>query len=397
MSDLLSLLLPPGPKKRISVRRPLVVSAILAAMGTAASLMLPLMALALLGWLSTGAVGSSRAALRVGADAWLMAHGSGLQVSGALLTVVPLGLTAFSLLVGYRTARWAAGTSQIEDLVTLALGVLAFALSLGLVATVTAVLASTPEAQPGILRGFAGAAVVGLAAGGPGLLAGADVRLPVPEWLGTAARGAAATVLALLASGSVLVALSFLSHFGSAEHLLSSLHVHTVGGVLVLAGTFAVAPNLSLLGSAYLLGPGFAVGTGTIVSPTDVLLGPVPAVPFVAALPDGTPPWWSSLLVLVPAVAAFVVLAVQRATLGRRPLIESLLRGLLTGVLAALGVTAAVALAGGAIGPGRMQDVGAAWASLLVAATVTLVIGSVAGSLVSAWRRVRSVAAVLEL
>ena len=396
MTDLLSLLLPPGPKKRISVRRPLVVSAILAALGTAASLMLPLMALALVGWLSTGAVGSSRAALRVGADAWLMAHGSALQVPGALVTFVPLGLSVFSLLVGHRTARWAAGTSQIEDLLTLSLGTLAFALSLGLVATVTAVLASTPQAQPGILRGFAGAAVLGLLAGGSGLLSGADVRLPVPAWLRTAARGGAAMVVALLACGSVLVAVSFLAHFGTATHLMSGLHVHPLGGVLVIAGSLAVAPNLGLLGAAYLLGPGLAVGTGTLVSPTDVLLGPVPAIPFVAALPDGTPPWWTSLLVLVPALVAFAVVLAQRAPLGRRPLVESLLRGLLTGVLGAVGVTGAVVLAGGAIGPGRMQDVGAPWASVLAAATVSLVIGSVAGSLVSAWRRVRALAAALE-
>jgi hypothetical protein len=393
MSDILSLLIPPGSSKRVSVRRPLIVSAILAALGAGASLMLPLMALALVGWLSTGADGSSRGALRVGADAWLLAHGSGLEVGGSLVTFIPLGLTAFSLMVCHRTARWAAGTSEVEEPITLAIGVFAFAVSLGLTAIVTAVLASTPSAQPGLLRAFLGALVVGLVGGGSGLVSGSEYRLPVPGPVRAALSAATAIVLTLLAVGSVLVVASFLAHFSTAARLVSSLHLHTAGGLLVLAASLAVAPNLSLLGVAYLLGPGFAVGTGTIVSPTDVLLGPVPAVPFVAAIPDGTPAWWSSLLVLVPALVAALVVVAQRpgAPANRLgPLAGALVRGLATGVFAALGVTAVVLLAGGAIGPGRMQDVGAAGASVLVAATISLVTGSLVGSLVSAWTRHRA-------
>lgn len=397
MSDILSLLVPPAAKKRISVRRPLVVSAVLAALGTAAAVMLPLMALALIGWLSTGATGSSRAALRVGADAWLLGHGSGLEVSGTVIGFIPLGITAFSLLVGFRTAHWAAGTSPVEDPLTLSLGVVAFAVALGLVGTVTAAVASTPTAQPDILHAFVGAAVVGLLGGGSGLVAGAEYRLPVPGMLRTATTGAVAVVLALFAAGSFLVALAFVAHFGLAATMVSGLHVHIAGGVLLVAGGLAVAPNLGLMGAAYLLGPGFAVGTGTIVSPTDVLLGPVPAVPYVAALPDGTPPWWASLLVLLPALLAFAVVVSQTPdSRPGRPVLESVARGVLTGVLAAVGTAAVITLAGGAIGPGRMQEVGAAGATVLISATVSLVAGSLVGSLVSGWRRARALAAVLD-
>jgi hypothetical protein len=171
--------------------------------------------------------------------------------------------------------------------------------------------------------------------------------------------------------------------------MLSGLHVHGLGGILVLAATFAVAPNLSLLGTAYLMGPGFAIGTGTIVSPTDVVLGPVPAVPFVSAIPEGTPPWWASLLVVLPVVLAVLVAVRTTNAYPVRSFPESILRGLLTGGFAVFVTTVSVFLAGGAIGPGRMQHTGASGSAMLVASTILLMSGALVGSLVAGWRQIR--------
>jgi hypothetical protein len=65
-------------------------------------------------------------------------------------------------------------------------------------------------------------------------------------------------------------------------------------------------------------------------------------------------------------------------------------RGLGSGVLAGLLVTAAVALAGGSVGPGRMADVGAPLLDTAIAATVSMGVGGlVAGVAVTWWARRR--------
>src|SRR3954453_18695321 len=76
-------------------RRPLVVVATLGGIGAAAATLGVFLAGGVIGWCLTeaGAHGAPRDALRAGALAWLMAHGSGVHVSGTAVPVVPIGLT----------------------------------------------------------------------------------------------------------------------------------------------------------------------------------------------------------------------------------------------------------------------------------------------------------------
>ena len=102
--------------------------------------------------------------------------------------------------------------------------------------------------------------------------------------------------------------------------MLSRLHTDGPGGLMYTLVGIAFVPNAVLLAGAYLLGPGFMVGTGTLVSPTAVVLGPVPAFPLLAALPgDGPTPWWTTGLLAVPVLLAAVAarLAVRRARVDR--------------------------------------------------------------------------------
>jgi hypothetical protein len=152
----------------------------------------------------------------------------------------------------------------------------------------------------------------------------------------------------------------------------------------VVAGA---APNAALLGAAYLLGPGFAVGTGTLVSPSIVVLGPVPAFPLLAALPaQGPGRVWATGLVGVPVLLAALaaVMVVRRHP---APGYETgALRGLASGVLGGVLLTGLVRLAGGSVGPGRMSHVGAPTLDVLAAAVVALGVGGLVGGLVGTWR-----------
>jgi hypothetical protein len=66
------------------------------------------------------------------------------------------------------------------------------------------------------------------------------------------------------------------------------------------------------------------------------------------------------------------------------------LRGLLSGVLGGVALAVLVLAAGGAVGPGRMADVGAPVVDTLLAAVVSTGVGGLAGGVLATWRLRRS-------
>jgi hypothetical protein len=363
----------------------------------AGSVLMGCMALGLVGWFASdaGAHGDTRDAIRVGADGWLLAHGAHLHLAtagvSATITAVPLGLTLLCVYVAHRLGTWAARTSAVEDAGTVLLGTVVMAGLYGVVALVTAVLSTTSTSEPSLLRSFGGGLVVALVGGGSGILAGSgdavEWRSRIPETVRAILKGALAATLLLVACASVLLAVALLLDLGSAANVLSLLHADTSGGLLYTVLVATVAPNAVMLSGSYLLGPGFAVGTGTLVSPSAVVLGPVPAFPLLAALPPAGPqPSALTALVAAPMLAGVVAafLVVRRFPVHRYE--SGAVRGLGSGVVGGLLVTLLVALAGGAVGPGRMTHIGAAPLDVLVSATVALGVGGLCGGVAATWR-----------
>jgi hypothetical protein len=397
------LLDPPGtrPSPRVDRdgadrTRSLAVGAAVAGAAAALLVLLGCMAIALAGWFASeaGALGTTRTALRVGTDGWLLAQGVHLHLAtgstAATITVVPLGLTLVCGYAAHRLGRWASATSVVEDARSLLLGAVVLAGVYGLVALVAAVVASTASAELGLVGSFAGGFLVALVGGGSGLLRGArdvvDWRASVPPVVRSVATGAVSAVLLLVAAASLLLAVALLLDLGTAANVLSRLHADVSGGLLSTGLVAALAPNAVLLTGSYLVGPGFALGTGTLVSPAAVTLGPVPAFPLLAALPTpGTQPAWLSALVAAPVLAAGLGVIVM---LRRQPAMtydSGVLRGLAAGVCGGLLLTALVLLAGGAVGPGRMSDIGAPLLDTLVAATVAMGLGGLVVGVAGTW------------
>ncbi len=384
---------PAGPPVAAPEGRPLTVSAALAALAAAATGMVTLMALALVGWFLAdgGAHGQTTDALRVGADAWLVGHGSGLTVSGAPLAIVPLALTALLLAVAYRYGRWAGATSQpVEDDRTLGFAAVVLTGLYMVIAVVTCVLLGQDAARPGLGRSILGSVLVAGVAGTLGMAAGAG-RLgswarAVPGWIRSVVYGSVASMLLLLAASAVLVAGMVLLGLNQAASAMSGLHLSPGDYVMYTLATVAVVPNAVLLGAAYLLGPGFAVGVGTVVSPTVVSLGPVPAFPLLAALPeDGPTPAWTIGFLAVPVVAGMAGAVLAQRSYGVVAYDSAALRGFGCGFGAAVLTTLAVALAGGPMGTGRMADVGAPLGAVFVASVAAMGLGGLVAGLVTAW------------
>jgi Family of unknown function (DUF6350) len=380
-----------GPEPTWSWLRSSPSRAVAAALVAAGSALVVLWIVALAGWYGSdgGGHGTTTSALRVGTDAWLLAHASGLATRNATVTAVPLGLTLLCGLLCYRSARWAGG-AEVDDLRGAGHCTVVFSGVYAVTAMTAALLASVPGAGPGPVRAFAGALVLGAAAGGAGLVAGAGLRGRLRTWLPVPVRatayGGLVTVLATCACAAVVVVAALAWHVGTAARVVDRLGGGVSGALLSILVSVLLLPNAVALTASWLLGPGFAVGAGTVVSPSAVALGPVPAVPLLAALPaTGTPSHWLGTVLVLPLLAGGWGAWRAGRRLPTRSWVQGALRGLGSGALAAVGLTVLVAAGGGAVGPGRMADLGAPLGQVLVLALAAFTAGGAVGGPAATW------------
>lgn len=375
------------------VARPLGVAAPAAGAVAALVSLVICLACALTAWFlaDAGAHGDTTDALRVGSVTWLIGHGSRAQVGGMPIGMVPLAVTMMLVLVAFRSGRAAArNAAPVTDDRTLFGAIGTFACGYVVVAVLVGVLGAEATASVSLPRTVLGALAISGLAGGIGLAAGSgrlDLWMDrVPGWARQVVVGAVAGALALIAASAVLVAGALLGSFSEAATILSGLDLSVGDAVSLTFVTALFAPNVVLLGASYLLGPGFAFGVGTTVSPTAVSLGVVPALPVLAALPgEGSSSGWLNLLIAVPALAAAIGVGLARR--GTEPPAYDLaaLQGAGAGFAAGVLVTVAIAMAGGPLGTGRLVEIGAPVAEVLVFAVGTMSVGGVIGGLVTTW------------
>ena len=400
-------LTPPHTGDPATDRRPLTLLATLAGLAAAGGTLAVCLAAGVIGWFVTdaGVHGEPRDGLRTGALGWLMAHGSGVSVQGVPVTAVPLGLTMLVAWVvwrfGLRLGESVAGHGPDSDALsdgdrdwTVPLATALFSAGYLVVAVLTLVLAGTPGTAPSLARVLLWSLVLTGALGGTAVAIGSG-RLAV--WLSLAPPSVRATahavgsvLLTFLAGAFLLFLVAFAVDFDVAMNVLARLHTDTGDAVLFSLLVLTLVPNAVVFSGAYLLGPGFAVGTGTLVSPTVVAVGPVPMFPLLAALPDNGPtPAWTPALIGVPVVLAAVAVARSQRRHPTTAWDQGALRGLVAGVISAVLVGLLAAVAGGAVGPGRMAEVGPAAGQVLVHAVVALGGGGLLGGLLATWRQRR--------
>ncbi|WP_436701596.1 cell division protein PerM [Nocardioides sp. BYT-33-1] len=390
-------------RRQLATTRPLVPTAGIGGVIAAGAPLLVCMAVAVVGWFLTdaGGEGAPGGALRVGAHGWLMAHGSTVAVEGIRITALPLGLTLLcawvAWRVGHRVGESISGHGPDADRIadgardlTVPYAAGLFTLTYAVVGVLTASVAATAASAPDPNRVVLWSMLIGLGVGGPAIAFGsgrAAIWLPVVP---PAVRDVLLVARRILTRWALicLVALvaALVLDFSTAANVVSQLHADAGAVLLMTALTLLLLPNALLFGSAYLLGPGFTVGTGTTVSTSAVVLGPLPMFPLLAALPDqGSQPWWTDWLMLTPVLlAALVAGGVQRD----RPVLawdRAAIRGCAGGITAGVALALLTAFAGGAVGPGRMQDVGPYTVDVLLHAITSFGIGGVIGALLVCW------------
>jgi hypothetical protein len=380
-------------------RRSVLVTAAIAAGWCAAFGLVLALVLAVAAWFAADD-GSFGGAVRIGALSWLVAQGGGLRVGGVAITALPLGTCLLSGWLLHRSGRWVGTTGAVDNLVDAARAIAAIMLTYVAICLVVYGVTQSASAHADPVRTVVSSVVLSGVFGGLGVVRGAgiwdELVEPIPADIRAVLAGAGAGVLALLAASAALFSASMVVHFSDAITLAEGLHTGLVGGFIIAVVGLAAVPNAVLCSGAYIAGPGFLVGTATTVTTTSVQLGPVPALPILAAVPRSGGAWWQEALVILPVVAGVLAGIVTARRYETDGYLQATLRGAVSGLVGGLAFGVSTWLATGAIGPGRMQDIGPAVLATTLISAAALAIGGAGGGAAWRWWDARSAVRVPE-
>ncbi len=299
-----------------------------------------------------------------------------------VVTIAPLGFALLTLLLAYRAGRRIAETPHA--IVGLVVALVTFA-----AVSAAVVLTSLHEAaRPSIWQGALLPTLVFAA----GLVLGAGLairRLASLRRAGTARTdatlgaiaqrleglpheaialvraaltGGIAAVAAVVAVSALTLAVLLAVNYAELIALYEAGHAGVLGGIALTIGQLAFVPNLVVWTASWFVGPGFAIGVGSSIGPLGTSLGPIPAIPFLGALPTGDL-GWGFLGLLVPVLAGFMAGLLVRPRLARElggpPSVSRLvLAGLAVGAVGGILLGLLAWFSAGAAGPGRLVEVG---------------------------------------
>ena len=356
---------PGRPASRRPAARTQVLVGLAAALRAVAFALLPLAVVVLVGWAGAGG-GESTAqdAVRVTAFAWLLGHGVDLTLDGGVLGLSPIGLGLLPLatltVAATQAVRACGARTPVQAVPALAGLVVTYAA----VAAGIAAVSGSPSVAPSVPGALLGGSLLALVGGSIGAVRALRRRpraVPaMPARPGLVLAGAVSGLCALLGAAALLVAGSLVLHADEAVASMQSLAPGPLGGALLLGLQVLLLPNAVVLAASYAVGPGFYLGEGTAVAPSGVVLGPLPDLPLLVALPGpGRPPALSMLVLAAPALAGAVAGAVvaRRAAAGTSA-DRAAAYAALSGLAAALGLGVLGLLSGGPAGGDALARIG---------------------------------------
>jgi hypothetical protein len=332
-----------------------------AAVRAVLTVLVPLVALCIVGWIASVRSTSSLAAVaRVGADLWVLAHGSTVSIVGGSVGLAPLGLTLVAVWSARRAVRmWLRDQVESERGVPFWRGLGLFTLGYGLLTLVVAIVSRSGVGSAEPVSAVLGGCLVG----GLGALTALWAHRPdvsLPPVVRDAWRPALTATAGLVGIGALLVAVGLLHGRADVLALHEALDPGILGGVLLTLGQALLVPTFAVWGLAWVSGTGFAVGTGTSVAPGGTTLDVLPTIPVLGALPTpGVTPTIAWAAVALPVlVGAFSWWSSTRRHPAAGTLLWRCAAALAGGLGTGLAVTALCFLASGPVGQGRMSHLG---------------------------------------
>ena len=345
-------------------------------------------------WLDSGLTDDWVTSFRNALDIWFAMHGVGinfaastfgnLEVPAFVISSFPLGAVLMIFGLGWRGGKRLFGSAELWP------AWLSAAAAYCAVSALLLALAATKELSPDPVAAYFLPTLVYVGGVVSGSLFGATPKTAVKltpavervvgrDWLeglsgrvnwvlrslaSPALRAGTGFVFVMQLISAVTVAVLLGLNWLGVIQLFEQLQGGVFGGLASTLLQLAYLPNLTFFASTWLCGVGFAIGTGSSVSPLGTALGPIPTVPVFGALPTGDSSIGMIVLLVPILVALFTTIAVKKYTGEARhnfatPLSASAAMGSAIGFVAAAEMAILAFLTRMAIGPGRMQDVGA--------------------------------------
>jgi len=383
-----------APRRRVAGARPRLFVGIAVALWTALlGLALPV-CVTLSAWVTAAHHDNAvRPALAMAVQMWLVAHHTGLHLTGGSFSIVPLGLSmAFAALL-MRAGRQAARLSGAHDRFDALTTGLSIALPYSVAAALLTRAGQSGQVRPAPLQAMAGAFTLALVFAVIGALRETDqlsgLARAVPADVRAVLRAALFATATVIGVGFVLVAVGLATHAERAAAFVGSLRGGIAAAALMAVASIAYLPNVVVWASALAVGPGFAVGTKTSVAFGGVHLGAVPALPLLAPLPSGGAlPAVAWLAALAPVLAGLVAGRLVGRGQGERhePISQIALRGLAAGGAVGLILGTLAWLSSGSLAPGRMARLGPSPWQVGLAAAVEIGLVAAATSALISWR-----------
>jgi Family of unknown function (DUF6350) len=383
--------------------RPLAVTGAIAACAAAGTGLVVLTMLVLAGWIAAPTTGTGlTGVLRTAALLWLIGHHVAFSLPGVgQIGMLPLGLVLLPGALLWRAGRWVVRAGGVARLSHVGYAALALAVPYAMLAAALALASSSPRAAPSlpeaVICPFLLAFIAGALGGARALAPWKELAQVLPVRVRSLTVGTAGALAVLVAAGALMAGGSLALHLPQFQAASTALGPGIVGAGLLLLGELAYTPNAIVWAISYALGPGFAFGTGTVMAPTGSALGPLPALPMLAALPSGihqgVPPLLSVAVLAAPYLAGVVggLLAARAAPVAELEIAP--LWGLGCGTLTGAVLVVMTVFAGGPLGGGRLATVGpSAWQVGLVATLEVGVAAAVTAGVVN-WLRLRTGAA----
>ncbi len=334
-------------------------------------------------WIFAAGESASDTAMRVGADIWLVAHGTPFVVDTGVWSLLPWAWIVFPCIMLWAAGRWVAHRAAVAYAKSAVVAAGCMAGAYALIALLAALY--------GTLSGVA--AVPGRAALHAGLLAflvgGASIahraRLGVDAarraWIW--ARPAAGALATLIAGAGVVYIGALLVGHSAITSTWEQLRPGVVGGSAVLVAWLGFLPAALMWALSFAVGTGVTVA-GTAVTPVTPLADRVDLLG-VQLLPTTAQPWWlAGVLIPLAAGAVLTRLCGPSATVR-----EWLLPRAAALAIVLIAVDLWWAISAGSLGTGRLNLLGPppAVIAVLVGGIALGILLEIAG--VWVWRRWR--------
>ena len=376
-------------------------------------------------WATNGFSDRDYASLaRLSGQAWLLLHGVplsltypagtvGPEATGGLLSLIPLGLTLMPFFLCWRAGRRLARASYTDQLWQALLGALGTYSLLGIA---TAYFSANEDVSISLAAG----ALIPLISAGLGVIIGARVEagswvrligVDLTDWIArtsqhsrwagsylwAAIRAGVVGITAAIGLTAVLLVVALAISWAEIATIYQKLDAGIIGGIVLTVAQLGLLPNLIVWTLAWASGAGFSIGTGSIISPLETTVGPLPAVPVLAALPSGEPEFAYAAL-LIPVAAGVLAgwwflregenhfdewLSIKIRARWFTASVSTLCLGAVIGIVSGLLAAAAALVARGSLGIGRFVDIGPdpLWTGIWIAGEVAVgvIIGYAAG------------------